>query len=102
LVKAAALPTDIEDTVIWCLSQLPAKYNEFCATYESRYAEEILRLEQAVVKKLTEFCASRRDAPPLGKSVHIRLCRLNEHFSLPGLVPKPSRAARVGSRKKAR
>ena len=101
LVKAAALPHGIEDTVVWCLKQLPAKYDEFCATYESRYAEEILRLEQGVLEKLTEFCASRPDAPPLGKSVLIRLRRLNEHFSLPGLVPKPPRAAQVRSRKKA-
>ena len=101
LVKAAALPNGIEDTVVWCLKQLPAKYDEFCATYESRYAEEILRLEQAIVEKLTELPSSHRDRQPLREAVlqHLRL--LNERYSLPGLVPKPSRAARIRSGKKA-
>jgi hypothetical protein len=89
LVKAAALPSDIEDTVVWCLKQLPAKYDQFCATYESRDAEEILRLEQGVLEKLIELPSSHRDRPPLREAVlqHLRL--LNERYSLPGLVPKP-------------
>ena len=101
LVKAAALPSDIEDTVVWCLKQLPAKYDQFCATYESRDAEEILRLEQGVLEKLTELPHSHRDCQPLREAVlqHLRL--LNERYSLPGLVPKPPRPARVRSGKKA-
>ena len=101
LVKAAALPTDIEDTVVWCLSQLPAKHDKFCETYESRYAEEILRLEQGVLEKLTEFCSSHRDRQPLREAVLLHLRLLNERSSLPDLVPKPPRAARVRSPKKA-
>lgn len=100
LVKAAALPNGIEDTVVWCLKQLPPKYDQFCATYESRYAEEILRLEQGVLEKLTELRSSHRDRQPLREAVFQNLRHLNEHFSLPGLVPKPSRAARVRPRKK--
>jgi hypothetical protein len=101
LVKAAALPSDIEATVAWCLGQLPAKYDKFCETYESRYAEEILRLEQGILEKLTEWCSSHRGRQPLREAVlqHLRL--LNERYSLPGLVPKPPRAARVRSGKKA-
>jgi len=98
LVKAAALPGDLESTVVWCLSQLPAKYDSFCETYESRYAEEILRLEQGVLEKLAEFHSSHADVQAIEEALRL----LNECYSLPGLVPKPRRAARVGSRKKAR
>jgi hypothetical protein len=101
LVKAAALPGDIVDTVVWCLGQLPAKYDKFCETYQSRYAEEILRLEQGILEKLTESCSSRPDAQPLGESVLERLRLLNERYGLPGLVPKTPRAVRVRSGKKA-
>jgi hypothetical protein len=102
LVQTAALPGDVQDTVVWCLRQLPAKYARFCETYESRYAEEILRLEQGILEKLTEWCSSQRDRQPLQESVLQRLHLLNERYSLPGLVPKPSRAARVRSRTKAK
>jgi hypothetical protein len=101
LVKAATLPPDIRDTVVWCIGQLPALYDKFCQTYESRYAEEILRLEQGILEKLAEFCSSRPDTQPFGQAVLERLRLLNERYSLPGLVPKTPRAARVRSRKKA-
>jgi hypothetical protein len=95
LVKAAALPGDLEDTVVWCLRQLPAKYDSFCETYESRYAEEILRLEQGVLEKLAEFRSTRPEAQAIGEALRL----LNERYSLPGLVPKSPRATRFRSGK---
>jgi hypothetical protein len=100
LVQTVTLPDDIRDTVEWCLRQLPAQYGKFCETYESRYVQEILRLEQGILEKFA-FGSSRPDAQALGESVFERLRLLNERYSLPGLVPKAPRAARGRSRKKA-
>ncbi len=102
LVQAAALPGEITDTLVWCLRQLPAKYQQFCQTYENRDAEEILRLEQGLLEKLTQSCSSHPDAQPLGESVLERLRLLNERYRLPGLVPKPPRAVRARARKRVR
>ena len=100
LVKAATLPGDIRNTVVWCIGQLPAQYDKFCQTYESRYAEEILRLEQGILGKLAEFYPSCPDAQAVGASILERLRLLNERCGLPGLVPKTPRATLARSRKK--
>src|SRR6266852_598907 len=81
LVEAATLADDARDTVVWCLGQLPALHDQFCQTYESRYAEEILRLEQGILGKLAE---SRRSSP-VPDAVLDRLRLLHERFGLPGL-----------------
>ena len=95
LVEAATLASDARHTVAWCLGQLPALYDQFCQTYESRYAEEILRLEQGVLGKLAETrCSSVRQA------LLDRLRLLHERFGLPALdfrlppaLPRRSRKA---------
>src|SRR6266849_4892008 len=87
LVEAATLASDVRDTVVWCLGQLPALYDQFCRTYESKYAEEILRLEQGVLGKLAE---SRRSSP-VGDAVFDRLRLLHESFRLPPALPPRSR-----------
>lgn len=102
VVQAVMLPEDIRDTVQWCLKQLPARYELFCHTYESRYADEILRLEQGILEKLAACSAGCRDAPALGEAVLGRLQLLNERHRLPRLVPKTPPAPRVRSRKKAK
>jgi hypothetical protein len=79
LVEAATLAGDARDTVMWCLGQLPGLYDQFCQTYESRYAEEILRLEQGVLGKLAE----PRRSSPVGEAVLDRLRLLHERFGLP-------------------
>ncbi len=95
LVEAASLAGDVQDTVVWCLGQLPALYDQFCQTYESRYAEEILRLEQGVLGKLAET----RRSSPVGDAVLDRLRLLHECFGLPGLGSRLPPALRPRSRK---
>jgi hypothetical protein len=100
-VKAAALPTDIEDTVVWCLKQLPAKYDQFLR----HVREQICRRNPPARARRPGEVDRIAFFPPESlvaeKSVlqHLRL--LNERYSLPGLVPKPLRPARVRSGKKA-
>ena len=80
LVEAATLARDARDTVLWCLGQLPKLYEQFCQTYESRYAEEILRLEQGVLRKLAETRGSS-----VREALRDRLRLLHERFGLPSL-----------------
>src|SRR5579871_637439 len=81
LIEAATLASDVRDTVVWCLGQLPALYDQFCQNCESKYAEEIHRLEQGVLGKLAET----RRSSPVGDAVLDRLRLLHECFGLPGL-----------------
>ena len=94
LVEAATLARDARDTVVWCLGQLPTLYDQLCQTYENRYAQEILRLEQGVLGKLAETrCSSVREA------LLDRLRLLHERFGLPGLDSKLPPALPPRSRK---
>jgi hypothetical protein len=95
LVEAATLASDVRDTVLWCLGQLPALYGQFCQTYESKYAEEILRLEQGVLGKLAET----RGSSSVADAVLDRLRLLHECFGLPGLGFKLPPALPPRSRK---
>ena len=83
LIKTAALPDEVSHTVAWCLEQLPALYHKFCRSHESKYAEEILRLEQGVVGKLVETHPLSPDGQPLQDAVLHRLRLFNEQFGLP-------------------
>ena len=94
LIKAA-VGGDAQDTVVWCLGQLPELYDQFCETYERRYAEEILRLEHGVLGKLAET----RRCSPLGEAVLDRLRLLHECFGLPGLNFRLPPASSPRSRK---
>ena len=95
LVEEATLDSDVRDTVLWCLGQLPARYDRFCQTYESKYAEEILRLERGVLGKLAETGRSSS----VGDAVLDRLRLLHECFGLPGLGSKLPPALPPRSRK---
>ena len=101
MLQGAILPGDIRDTVIWCIGQLPALYDKFCQTYEQRYAEEILRLEQGILGKMAPCRLPSSDAQTVGDRVLERLRLLNERCGLPGLSPKIPRAARLHPRKPA-
>ena len=98
LVKAANMPGDTSHTVVWCLEQLPALYAKFCQTHESRYADEILRLEKAVVGELAEAPALP-EGQAVGEAVLDRFRLLNERFGLPGLDMPPPRIPRPRSKK---
>lgn len=54
LVQSARLAEECKHSVRWCLGKMPELYTSFFATFESRFREEILRLEQAVLKQVTK------------------------------------------------
>jgi hypothetical protein len=70
--------------VRWCLGRMPNAYRELARTYESRYAEEITRLQRGALVGWV------REAP-VGSVAGLRerLERLNERFGLPPLPPAP-------------
>jgi hypothetical protein len=50
LVQEAGIPDDSKSTLEWCIGRLPDLYEKFEATYESRFREGILQLEQALLR----------------------------------------------------
>jgi hypothetical protein len=57
LVQAARIPDDSKSSIAWCIGRLPALYEQFQATYESRFRDGILQLEQAVLRPLGKMHA---------------------------------------------
>jgi hypothetical protein len=53
-VGETKLPGDVGASVEWCLDKLPDLYEQLDQTSEVRYADEILRLVQGMVKTLSE------------------------------------------------
>ncbi len=84
-----------ERQVLWCLARLPDAYREFTRTYESRYAEDIARHQQAALTRLAGETGSAGGL--LADKLRRKLQSLNERFGLPALamphqvrLPKPS------------
>lgn len=93
LVKMAGIPEEHKRTALWCLAKLPTLCEAFCRTYESRYAEEILHLEQGMLTRL---------APPnpLTEAVTLSLRTLNERIGLPSFEPAKPRKPSPSRRRK--
>ena len=90
LIRSAGLAVDAERTVQWCLAPLPGLCQQFTETYESRFAEEIVRKEQGLLSRLTE---AEKAAPAIRQTteaVHERLQNLNERLGLPRIEPVPT------------
>ena len=99
LVKTANMPGDTSHTVVWCLEQLPALYAKFCQTHESRYGDEIQRLEQGILGELAKSPRPSPEARAVGEVVLERLRYLHERFGLAGLDFKVLPSSRLRSRK---
>jgi hypothetical protein len=50
LIGTAKISSEAKRTALWCLGQWPTLHQRLSETYDSRFREEILRLEQAVLK----------------------------------------------------
>jgi hypothetical protein len=84
VIEAANLPFDSRRTILWCLGHLPAALERFAQTYESRFAEEVVRLERGMLTALDE-----QDAPA-GAAVRELLRVLHQHLGLPD-PPAPAK-----------
>jgi hypothetical protein len=98
-VQTAALPEAAQQTILWCLRQLPALYTKFRLSSESRYGDEIARLVQGMVKGLVECRPVCPEAQQLAADIPQRLQVLHEQAGLPDLHLKAPRAASSRSRK---
>lgn len=88
LVKAANIPEDDRRMAAWCLQKLPALCQAFRETYESRYADEITRLERGLVMRFSEQPASTSSGPrELATSLTTRFQSLHEQLGLPEFQP---------------
>ncbi len=97
LVRAAGLPEEVQGTAVWCCRQLPGYYEQFRQTHESRYMDEILRLEQAVLYALAGV--RQPPDPGVGAVVLDRLRLLHEQCGLPALNLTLPRAPVARARK---
>ena len=94
-IRAAAIPSDSKQTVLWCLESLPTLYAKFCQTNESRYGHEITRLVQAAFKELLQREPISPKAQELAARIACRLRLLHEQLGLPDLnVQSPGVSAR--------
>ena len=58
-VHSTPLADDAKHTAVWCVRQLPALYDKFCRTSESRYGDEITRLVRAALQSLADGNGNR-------------------------------------------
>ena len=98
-VRAAAIPNDGKQTVLWCLAPLPTLYAQFRQTSESRYGHEITRRVQAVFKELLQGKPVCPAAQQLAASIANRLRLLHEQLGLPELNVQPPRRPAPRSRR---
>jgi hypothetical protein len=94
-VRAAAISGDWQYTSDSCFGRLPALYEKFCQTNESRYGEEISRRLLAVLNELASDERNSPEARKLSTRITDRLRLLHERFGIPGFdlkAPAPSRS----------
>jgi len=88
-VNAATIPGDWKHTANWCFGELPALFDKYRQTNDSRYGDEITRRVQAVLRELAKSKKNRTDAQKLAAHITERLCLLQEELGLPGLILRP-------------
>lgn len=87
VIESASLPFDSRRTALWCLGHLRAALERFSQTYESRYADEVNRLEQGLLAPL-----DASDAVAAG-TARERLADIHERLGLAALRPAKKRSA---------
>jgi len=92
-VRAATPPGACTLTATWCVGQLPALYDKFTQTNESRYCEEITRLVQLMLKGMMQSTEVSPGAQKLEAKLIDRLRLLHERFGLSPLNLRPFRAS---------
>ena len=98
-VRSSSLTDEAKHTAVWCVRQLPALYDEFSRTSESRYGDEITRLVRAALVALADGNGSSPESRVLAASIPARLQTLHQRFGVPALKLETPTAARARSRK---
>ena len=60
LLASASISNEEKGKAVWCLQKLPGLGEAFSQSYESRYAEEIFRLERAMLTSWSNQAAHHR------------------------------------------
>ena len=89
LVKAAQIPAVSSSTILWCIEQLPALYESFAQTYETRFSDKIAHLEQGMLAELRE-AKNCPETTKLTALISSRLRSLHALHGLQSLDPKPT------------
>jgi hypothetical protein len=98
-VRLTSLGDESKHTAVWCVRQLPALYDKFCRTCESRYGDEITRLVRAALGALADGGGNSPVSRELAAGIPARLSVLHEQFGIPPLKFDPPVAAPRRSRK---
>src|SRR6185295_15588721 len=85
LVNAAGISDEDKRIAGWCLQKLPTLCEAFSATYESRYADEIVRLERGILLRLGEPKTASSPMRELAAVLTTRFQTLHEQMGLPEL-----------------
>jgi hypothetical protein len=99
VADAADLADAPRQTINWCLGRLPRLYRELAATYESRYADEIVSLAGAMFRSLADHAPASPDAAEVSAAVLARLRALHGRLNFPGLEIVPPTPAKRAPRK---
>jgi hypothetical protein len=100
LVNAASISDEDKRVAGWCLQKLPGLCKAFRETYESRYADEIVRLERGLLMRLGEPKSASSPMRELAAALTTRFQSLHEHMGLPELAAVKTRAAAPSRSKK--
>jgi hypothetical protein len=98
-VSSTSIADDSKHTAVWCVRQLPALYDKFRLTSESRYGEEITRLVRATLKALADGTGNTIESRELAAGIPGRLRILHEQLGIPSLKLDPPVVARPRPRK---
>jgi hypothetical protein len=98
-VRSTVIPDESKHTAVWCVQQLPALYDKFRMTCESRYGEEITRLVRATLQALADGKGSSLTSKELAAGIPGRLRVLHEQLGIPTLKLDPPVAPSPRTRK---
>ncbi len=102
LVAESSLPTDVRQTVLARLDELPGLYAELGRTYECRYSDRILDSVARVVRVLEAEDAGP-DAPGLAATLVERMRAMHDRHGISvALKPRPPVSVKAARKKKAR
>lgn len=91
----AGLSSDAERIALWSVDRLPKLYADFIIAYDSRFADDILRWVETLLKALQEKAAIADD-------VRERLVSMHERLGLPKLAFKVPTVRKTRPRKTAK
>jgi hypothetical protein len=98
-VRSTSLADDAKHTAVWCVRQLPALYDKFRHTSESRYGDDIVRLVRAALQTLADGNGNSPASRELAASIPARLHSLHQKFGVPALKFDRRATSRARSRK---